>query len=74
MMDADRLGPRAQAWSEAPRGEIFAHILRLEMALRTALPMLENSIYRKSIPNMLADWRQLLEAVPTDKPAAEPAG
>lgn len=64
MMDADRFGPRAMAWSEAHPDEIFAHVLGLEMALFIAIGLIENSFYAKHMSDSLTNWHRLLADVP----------
>ena len=64
MMEADRFGPRAMAWSEAHRDEIFAHVLGLEMALFIATGLIENSVYARHMSDSIANWRRLLTDVP----------
>jgi hypothetical protein len=72
MMEHDRFGPRAMAWSEAHRDEIFAHILGLEMALFVAVGLLENSAYAGHMRDSIANWHRILADVPK-KPAAKEA-
>lgn len=67
MVDVERLGPRAAAWADADRDEIFSHVLALEMALRTAVKMLRSSAYAKHMEELFAIWEGHLEDVP-DKP------
>jgi hypothetical protein len=64
MMEHDRFGPRAMAWSEADRGEIFAHILGLEMALFIATGLIENSVWAGHMRDSIANWHRLLADVP----------
>ena len=64
MIDEDRFGPRALAWSEADRVEIFGHILGLEMGLHIAVSLLQNSAYAKHMSDSIANWQRLLTAVP----------
>jgi hypothetical protein len=64
MMEHDRFGPRAIAWSEADRDEIFAHILGLEMALFIAVGLLENSAYASHMRDSFANWYRILADVP----------
>jgi hypothetical protein len=72
MMEADRFGPRAMAWSEADRAEIFAHILGLEMALFIAAGMVRNCAYAGHIRDSIANWDRLLAAVPKTHPVDDP--
>lgn len=69
-MEHDRFGPRAMAWSEADRDEIFAHILALEMALFIAVGLIENSAYAKHMSDSLANWYRILADVPKKNCAA----
>lgn len=64
MMEADRFGPRAVAWSKADRVEIFAHILGLEMALFIAGGLVRNSAYARDMAESIANWDRLLANVP----------
>jgi hypothetical protein len=64
MMEADRFGPRAMAWSEAHRDEIFAHVLGLEMALFIAMGLVKNSAYARDMSDSIANWDRLLTDVP----------
>ena len=64
MIDRDRIGIRAVAWSEAGRDAIFCHILDLEMALWLALDMLRKSAYARDMRDTFDQWETLLEAVP----------
>lgn len=64
MIDRDRIGVRAIAWSEAPRDAIFSHILDLELALWHALRMLRNSAYARDMRETFAQWEATLDATP----------
>lgn len=70
MMEHDRFGPRAMAWSEADRDEIFAHILALEMALFIATGLIQNSAYAGYMSDSIANWQRLLADVPKKNCAA----
>jgi hypothetical protein len=68
MMDADRVGVRAYAWSEADRAAILRHLIDLMFALDIALHHLRNSAYAGHMKYRLDEWQAILEAVPPDKP------
>jgi hypothetical protein len=68
MMDADRIGPAALAWSEAAPQAIFNQILALMMALDSTLWYVRRSAYAAHMRADLDRWQAILEAVPPDKP------
>jgi hypothetical protein len=68
MMDANRIGPAALAWSEADPQAIFNQMLALMMALSSTLWYVRRSAYAGYMKDDLDRWQAILEAVPPDKP------
>ncbi len=68
MMDINRIGPAALAWSQADQDAIFHQMLALMMALSSALWILRRNPYAGHMKDELDRWQAILEAVPPDKP------
>lgn len=68
MMDVDRIGVRAYAWSEADRASILRHFCDLMCTLDTAIGMLRTTAYGVQEKHRLDLMQAKLEAVPPDRP------
>lgn len=66
MMDTERIGVRAYAWSEADRAAILRHFIGLMVALDGALGMLRCTAYAGHMKDTLDRWQGILEAAPPD--------
>lgn len=64
MIDADRIGTRAFAWSEADRAAILRHFIDLMVALETALRLLRDTAHNVHQRHKLDHMQATLEAPP----------
>ena len=64
MTDADRIGVRAYAWSEADRAQILRHFIDLMFALDVAVRLLRDTAYNVHMKHRIDHMQATLEAVP----------
>lgn len=64
MINGERIGVRAYAWSEADRAAIMGHFIDLLVALETAVGMLRGTAYNVHQRHKLDHMQAVLERAP----------